>query len=253
MTTLNDFVGPIATFNHSSNADKLRLFAWFLHARENRAIVSSGQLAACFDELHISKPANLHRALQALCEQGDMLKSQGGYKLARGVREDLDTRHAARAETVIVDRLLAELPARLSDRAQIEYLHEALTCFRHQAYRSAILMTWNLAYDHLVTVIAAGHLTAFNAGAVAIVGPKAKAVSCRDDFQRWKESDVVRIANATTIISKEVAKVLAEPACHAHRRAGTTTSLLSKTARFDYPIWPDYCRIRKVSGPTPRA
>jgi len=39
---------------------------------------------------------------------------------------------------------------RLADETQRKYLVEALNCYRAKCYRAAILMTWNLAYDHLL-------------------------------------------------------------------------------------------------------
>src|SRR5262249_39774384 len=91
-----------------------------------------------------------------------------------------------------------------------EYLQEALTCFRNRAFRAAVVMTWNVTYDHLVTTLVAKHLQAFNQQLAGMFGGKKKSVGSRDDFQRLKESEVVEVANAAGLISKEVAKVLGE-------------------------------------------
>ena len=61
---------------------------------------------------------------------------------------------------------------------------EALTCYRDRAFRATIVMTWNLAYDHLLNWIMANHLARFNA-AISVRYPKwlfrKKSLENKDD------------------------------------------------------------------------
>ena len=116
-------------------------------------------------------------------------------------------------ETVLVDQLLSSLPAEANQGApgSRTTMNEALAiCFRHKAFRAAIeLMTWNVAYDHLLSVVVATKLAAFNmAQASTMFGGKKKPIATREDFQRMQESDVIDVCNAGRLVSKEVAKVL---------------------------------------------
>jgi hypothetical protein len=48
---------------------------------------------------------------------------------------------------------LLELPAKIPDLAERSFLDEGLRCLRCKAFRASIVMTWNLAYDHLCRYI----------------------------------------------------------------------------------------------------
>ena len=89
---------------------------------------------------------------------------------------------------------------------------EGLGCFRCKRYRAAMVMAWNVVYDHLIAVVTANHLSAFNARHPTIfTGRQAKdVVTNRDDFQKWKESEVIQICYAANLIGKEVNKVLVD-------------------------------------------
>ena len=94
--------------------------------------------------------------------------------------------------------MLADLPGKISDAGERVFLVEAITCDRHQAYRAAIVMTWNLAFDHLVTWLFAEptRLVAFNASLPVRLGGKRWAgfvVNTRDDLEELTESQVIQI------------------------------------------------------------
>ena len=74
-----------------------------------------------------------------------------------------ETCFGLRTPTIAVDAMLQNLPGRISDEAERLFLSEAIVCFRNKAFRATIVMTWNLAYDHLLTWIVGNHLAAFNA------------------------------------------------------------------------------------------
>jgi hypothetical protein len=48
-----------------------------------------------------------------------------------------------------------EYARKISDEAERLFLTEAISCLRAKAFRATIVMTWNLAYDHLLNWIAA--------------------------------------------------------------------------------------------------
>ena len=99
---------------------------------------------------------------------------------------------------------------KITDAACREYLEEALVCFRHAAFRASIVMTWNVTYAHLVTIVVANHLVRFNTQMSTMFGGRKKPVASVEDFQKLKESEVIDVCNAAGLVSKEVAKVLVD-------------------------------------------
>jgi len=140
-----------------------------------------------------------------------ILKRRGGYCLERKIREDLTEKFGKRRATVAVDKLLIELPQRVPNLAERAYLDEALVCFRNGAFRAAIVMTWNLAYDHLCEFVLGKHLAAFNTQ-LPKTYPKAgiSSISKRDDVSELKENQVLQVCRSANIVSGSLHKVLKE-------------------------------------------
>ncbi len=206
---LAEYVRGVEGFDRLNHTDKIRHFAWYLDRHRQKAKFRTSDITGCFDELHLHRPKNASQMVLSLVGR-DLLRDGDGFRVAKPLRDALDGKHLARDETVAVDALLSALPAKLSDAAQQDYLSEALVCFRHQAFRAAVVMTWNVVFDHLMTVVVANHLVAFNSRMAGMFGGKKKAVATRDDFQRLKESEVIEVCVAANLVSKEVGKVLEE-------------------------------------------
>lgn len=98
----------------------------------------------------------------------DLLKETGQYKLARAVRADLDKKYGFPHSVIAVSKILIDLPAKVPSIAERAFLNEALKCYRIEAYRSCIVMTWNLAYAHLLDWVLndTNRLTALNAAII---------------------------------------------------------------------------------------
>jgi hypothetical protein len=203
---LRDIVHGVEGFDKLPHADKLRLFAWAFHA-EGKESVKPSDFAACYDLLHLQQPVNLHRAVQALHEQGDLLKAGAGLKLSKAVRDRHEAKHGSRPVSVQLHGILASLPDKLTSANQREYLDEAVACAKHGAWRASIVMSWNLAYDHVCQVVMA-RLPEFNAGFVKALPRKAEAISQRSELQDLKESEVIKVCRTADIIDKTQGKCL---------------------------------------------
>ncbi len=107
--------------------------------------------------------------------------------------------------TVYVDKLLTELPTKIQTTAERGYLEEALICFRNKAFRAAVVMCWNLAFDHLCEFVLKepARLADFNTQLPKSF-PKAdlKAVRTRDHFTELKEFQVLQVAIRKTSFRK---------------------------------------------------
>jgi hypothetical protein len=58
----------------------------------------------------------------------------------------MTAKYGERKITVEVTKMLTDLPAKVPDVAEREFLDEALICYRNGAFRAAVVMTWNLAF-----------------------------------------------------------------------------------------------------------
>jgi hypothetical protein len=197
MTPLQDSIGKCRKFEEFSHADNLRLLAWLLH-EEGKEHLRAADFAGLYDGFHLRAPVNLHRALQALEEQGDLMKSSAGYRLSKSARDRHTAKYGDRPITVGVLDLLASLPLKLSLPAQQEYLDEALRCFRASAWRAAAIMSWNLAFDHLCQTILK-KVESFNIEYAKAYAKRREIIARRADLQDLKESEVIRIARASGV------------------------------------------------------
>jgi hypothetical protein len=121
------------------------------------------------------------------------------------VRKALDEKLGGRPATAYVSKLLVELPARLPEQVERTFLEEAIACFRAKAFRAAIVMTWNLTFDHLCHHVLNTHLPAFNAQLrkqfeKEFQKGKLRDVAVRADFTELQESDVLTVCRASKIL-----------------------------------------------------
>jgi hypothetical protein len=108
---------------------------------------------------------------------------------------------------------LIELPSKISDLAERSFLDEAVRCFRCKAFRAAIVMTLNLAYDHLCGYVLTtpNRLADFNLHLPKSF-PKARisAVNNRGDFTELKESEVLQVCRSANVITNDIFKIFKE-------------------------------------------
>lgn len=210
--TLPDAVSRILDFSSWRFADQVRYFCWYLHTHKKREWLQPTEAKACFDELAMEPPANVASYFTSMVNRTpkQMLKSKGGYKLEKKLLDQLDKEYGSRASTVAVADALAALPEKIPGLAEREYITEALICFKHKAFRAAIVMTWNLAYDHLANWILGdpSRLSAFNVRLATQTNPGIGQIKTRDDFTHLKESVVITLSRK--IVSEGQFKVLEE-------------------------------------------
>lgn len=209
---LQEFIRQVKGFDTLSHPDKIKLFAWHLHAHRKLERFDQAAVKGCYQVLHLPCP-DLSRDLQRLAERrpSELLKDRRGYYLAGPVRRQLDGRYGEHETVITVSQLLKELPGKVSDEAERRFLSEALTCYKHQAFRAAIVMTWNLAYDHLLSWIMANaqRLADFNAAIPRKYPKKAGLVIARrEHFEELKEFEVIEICGTASLFSSNLKKIL---------------------------------------------
>jgi hypothetical protein len=210
---LQELVEQVPGFNAAGPKDRIKLFAWWLHIHGGKELFGPVDIRGCYDKLHIDEPPALATYLARMADAKDLLKEKGQYKLARSVRAELDKKYGVHYSVVQVSKLLADLPGKVPDLAEKNFLAEALKCYRIQAYRSCIVMTWNLAYSHMLYWILAdpNRLSDFNAAIVKRYPKKTDITIAKyDDFEEMKEREVVEVCGNAGLVSGGVLKILRE-------------------------------------------
>lgn len=196
-----------------SHSEKIKLFVWYLLFHGKHEVVTVAQVRQCFHVLSIDGPKDLNSHFRSLSSKSprDLIARSGGFVLEARLRQEYDTRLGQRTATIHVHQLLSTLPSKLPIGREREYLEEALVCFKHSAFRAAIVMSWNLAFDRLCTWLVQKHLAAFNAS-LAIKFPKGNypPVVRREDFTEWKESHVIEVCKVNTVVPSSITKILEE-------------------------------------------
>jgi len=208
---LDDLKRAVPGFDALSHPERIKLFAWFLHTQAGRERVDVESIRRCYEQLHYDPP-NLRRDMARLAERrpAELLKDATGYRLEARVREALDAKYSEAPSSIAVARLLVDLPSKVPGAEASEFLREALTCYRVKAFRSAIVMAWTLAYDHLLRWLLADakRLQTFNQRIPVRYPKKQIQVAAFDDFEGLKESEVIEVASSAGLLNGGLVKIL---------------------------------------------
>jgi hypothetical protein len=209
---LEEFAQLVPALSGMSHVERIRHFAWFMLTQEQRERFGTADVRRCYEQLHYALPGNISQQLQQMADKKppDLLKDRRGFRLEGRVKEQFDGKYGQRQATIAVDAMLQGLPGKISDEAERLFLSEALTCFRSRAFRATIVMTWNVAYDHLLNWIMASHLPAFNAAIPRKFPKKASVtITAKEDFsEEFKEFDVIELCGIAGIIPSNMKKIL---------------------------------------------
>ncbi len=232
---LHDLVARIPGFSGWSHAERIRLFAWYLHADAGRDRFTAGDIASCYAELSLAPPSSISPFLHSMevRKPKQLLRDPRGYYLERSVHQTMGRKYGQRAITIEVTKMLVDLPSRVPDVAEREFLNEALICYRNGAFRAAIVMAWNLAFDHLLTFVLKHHLASFNRQWPATFAKqhqkaRVQAISTRDDFSELRESEVLTICKSARIISPDLYRILDEKLGRRNTAAHPSTVTVSQ-------------------------
>jgi hypothetical protein len=210
---LPELVAQVSGFDGVPPRETIQFFAWFLHTYGGKEAFTNADIRTCFSDLHMADP-NVAKYLPRMVEYGDLIRVRGEFKLERTHRATLDAKYGIQHSVVHVSKLLSDLPGKVPDLAEKNFLAEAIKCYRSEAYRACVVMTWNLAYSHLLHWILnePKRLDEFNA-AIARRYPKKsgmRIVRYEDFNEELKESEVLEICNTASLISRNISRILKE-------------------------------------------
>lgn len=212
---VGEFIRQIPGFAAKNHPEKIKTFGWFLHTQRGQDRFSAADIRKCYDDVHLDQPANTNRFLDSLAEKTppELLKDARGYRLTQSVRDRFDKAFGQVEAVVVVEKMLSDLPGKIADDGERLFLTEVLTCYKHDARRAAIVMTWNLAYDHLVRWVLddAQRLADFNAGIPKRNPKKAHiTITKREDFDELKEDETLDIVGGLPGFSGNIKRLLKE-------------------------------------------
>jgi hypothetical protein len=164
------------------------------------------------------------------------LKEAGKVKLEGKARAATDKAYGDAPVTIAVTAALTQLPSKIPNVAERVFLTEAISCYRVRAFRAAIVMTWCLAMDHLQRWVLeeAGRLAAFNAASAVRYPKKGVIVTKFDDFEEFKESEVIEVVGSAGLVTGDVKKVLK------HKLDTRNTAAHPSTVTIDEPQANEY-------------
>jgi hypothetical protein len=207
---LVEFIALTQNFRELSEPDKILHLGWFLHVHRKRERFEVDAVRQCFNEVHMEVPRNLARDMSRLAERKALLKDAAGYRLHHDQRRVLDDKYGEKPAIALIPQLLKHLPGKISDEGERLFLSEALKCYHAKAFRAAIVMAWNLAYDHLLNWILKepARLAAFNTKIAGKVGAKRAwiVITKREDFEYLKESEVLDICGTAGLFASDNTK-----------------------------------------------
>ncbi|HJS87088.1 MAG TPA: hypothetical protein VJ779_16650, partial [Acetobacteraceae bacterium] len=211
MSEIQDFAGSTAGFYRKTAVEQLLMLAWFVEARQQRTCFDGAYMRQCFREVGVDAPdMSVYLPRLASKKPAQLIKGQGGYRLSGVVRRDLDRRLGGDPAMATISHILSDLPSKVPDVAERAFLSEALNCYRVKAYRAAMIMVWNLAYDHLVrwAFADAGRLQSLNSGIATKYPKKSLVLAKLDDLDDLKESELIEAARTGRLLDKNTTQIL---------------------------------------------
>jgi hypothetical protein len=211
VSELQDFVAPTEGFYRKSAVDQLLVMAWFLEAHQQRPCFDAAQMRECFRKVALDAPdMSVYLPRLAAKKPPQLIKVKGGYRLSGAVRRDLDKRYGDDPTVIAISQILSSLPAKVPDLVERAFLSEALNCYRVRAYRAAIIMAWNLAYDHIVRWIFAdsSRLQSLNAGIATRYPKKGLTVAKFEHLDDLKESELIEACRTSGLLNKNTVGIL---------------------------------------------
>lgn len=145
---------------------------------------------------------------QLLSNSKSALLTPDGWELTHDGRKSI--------ETLAGPLLSLPLKAATSLRAQLSkitnvdtraFAEQAVSCFEHNLYRAAVVLSWVGALALLYDVVVQHHLIAFNAEAKKR-NAKWKAAKTADDLALMGEHDFLQVLHAISVIGKNVKQEL---------------------------------------------
>lgn len=209
--TADEFVASITGFESLASNLQTDLLAYYSIAHGGAADVTASTLASLREALHLVPQSRLAQYLSEQTKgrgsrRGRYVKTRAGYVLERAYAKSLESEHLGRPAAKNLSVSLRGTLSAISDPSVKSYLEEAIGCFEQNLLRSAVIMTWCVAYGLVRAWLYRNHLAALNSAMASWKNPV--QITKLDDFQELNEGTVIEAARKSGLISKEQHKTL---------------------------------------------
>ena len=136
---------------------------------------------------------------------GKAIRTPEGWEISQLGREHLHSLGFSQFSPTVAQvatDLRIELKKILDVNTRV-FVEEAIKCYEHEFFRSAVVMSWLAAVNVLYKIVITSHLVDFN-NEVKRIYPKWKPAKTIDDLGRMKERDFLDRLEGISIIGKSV-------------------------------------------------
>src|SRR3989338_4356955 len=181
---LENFILNFSSFEKRSHTEKFVILGYFLTNIESKSVFTTANIMQLYSELDIAQPQNP----SDLLSKGPFISTQNGYRLERTAKIDIEMQLGTPIR-ITVTKTLAELPDKLQNYDERQFLKEVINCYSMSAFRAAVVLCWSLSLYHLQQYIIKHRLSDFNKK-LLVVAPAARIQSIKsmDDFSEIKEN-----------------------------------------------------------------
>lgn len=209
MTALENFVSKIPKFDESTHLEKIVFFGYFITEVCNEPFFSFRTVTSSYEELNLAKPKNIHDLFSKLVNSKTIIPKNDGYalegKTKKRIHSELDKPH-----TKEVEKSIQLLATKIRGPQEQEYFNEIVACYKIEAYRAAVVMTWILCIDHLYDYVLKNRVDQFNQALVK-TKEKISVITTKDDFLEIRdEKRFIELCRTAGIITNDVRKILDE-------------------------------------------
>lgn len=211
--SLEQFIDRLDGFPKWEGKKQVDYIAYFLTAEEGLDNFTAKEIQDCFHQLSLKEYSRIPAYLSenaGKSRKGRYIKTKNGYRLERGVYDEIKEQVQNEPKKVQVSQRLASLVAKIKDSQEKSFLIEAINCYRVEAYRATIILVWILAMNHLQKYIFGKKLDDFNKALLKNPDKKIKKIVNYDDFTELPESKFIALMKTARIISNDVRKILDE-------------------------------------------
>lgn len=209
---LNKFYSSVSKDAELTDAERMDIFTYYLTTEVGESLVTPAMMNVCFDTCELTRYSNPATYFARQVDKRRYVKVDGGYKLHRSLKEELDKRIGKRAEVIQSGNKLRALQSQMPSGDAQGFLKETIDCFEAGANRATVVMCWILTLDHMLDFVMKKNLPAFNAALAAHPDKKLKAINVvtRDDFSDIPEKKLIELLRSSGTISNDVRKILDE-------------------------------------------
>ncbi len=207
---LEDFFNKFDDFTDWDNKKIIDLISYYYTSEDSSSVITAGKIDEAMISLDLRKYSRTAAYLSEESKNisGKYVKQKTGYRLQRAEYNSIKKIVENEPRVIAVSEQLNNLVNQVKDSQELSFLHEAINCYKVQAYRASIVMVWALTMDHLLKYVFGQKLSDFNLAVVKCGDKRIKQVVEYEDFGDIKEVKLIELMRSAGIVSNDVRKIL---------------------------------------------